>query len=197
VYAVGETTSTGVHGANRLASNSLLECVVFGAQLTKLEVDLSHLQIDTVIGIDAGFGDDLVAQFASIQTIRQELPRLMWQAAGICRDRDVLESAIEQVKLWQAEFANLPVSQLLTQLMPLQSIDLPADLAERDLRLWGETRNLLDIGLSILVSAAMRTESRGGHYRSDFPALDPTWQLHTLVQGDLWSKSSPVINEVL
>jgi L-aspartate oxidase len=205
VYAVGETTSTGVHGANRLASNSLLECVVFGARLTKLEVDLSHPQLDPVIKIDAGFGDGLVAQLDIIKTIRQELPRLMWQAAGICRDRAVLEAGIWQVKLWQAEFNALPISQLLTQLTPLHSnglpsaiaIDLPADLAERDLRIWGETRNLLDIGLSILVSAAMRTESRGGHYRSDFPAIDPTWQVHTLVQGDLWSKSSPVSNELL
>jgi L-aspartate oxidase len=38
----------------------------------------------------------------------------------------------------------------------------------------------------------MRTESRGGHYRTDFPSLDPHWQLHTLVRGDLWSKSVPI-----
>ena len=189
VYAVGETTSTGVHGANRLASNSLLECVVFGAQLTKLEIDLTHTKLDLSVNQIVGFNDDSINQLKRVQIIRQELPCLMWQTAGICREQDVLDEGVKQVKLWQAEFNALPISQLLTQLIPLQSIDLPANLTERDLRTWGETRNLLDIGLLILTSAAMRTESRGGHYRSDFPAIDPTWQVHTLVQGDSWSKS--------
>jgi L-aspartate oxidase len=192
VDAVGETTSTGVHGANRLASNSLLECVVFGAQLTKLEIDSPRAELDSAVSTTVRFSDNSVAQLDRVRAIRQELPRLMWQAAGICREQDVLDEGIKQVKVWQAEFNALPISQLLTQLVPLQSIDLPANLTERDLRTWGETRNLLDIGQLILTSAAMRTESRGGHYRSDFPAIDPTWQLHTLVQGDSWSKSDLV-----
>jgi L-aspartate oxidase len=66
---------------------------------------------------------------------------------------------------------------------------LPAGISEQELRTWGETRNLLEIGLLILTGAIIRTESRGGHYRTDFPSIDPTWQLHTLVSGDLWSKS--------
>jgi L-aspartate oxidase len=192
VDAVGETTSTGVHGANRLASNSLLECVVFGAQLTKLEIDSPRAELDSAVSTTVRFSDNSVAQLDRVRAIRQELPRLMWQAAGICREQDVLDEGIKQVKVWQAEFNALPISQLLTQLVPLQSIDLPANLTERDLRTWGETRNLLDIGQLILTSAAMRTESRGGHYRSDFPAIDPTWQVHTLVQGDSWSKSDLV-----
>lgn len=116
----------------------------------------------------------------------------MWQAAGICRDRDNLDRAIIQVKLWQAEFDDLALSRALTQLSPSQSWILPAGLDERDLQTWGETRNLLDIGRSILTGAAMRTESRGGHYRTDFPATAPDWQVHTLVRGDLWSKSGPI-----
>jgi L-aspartate oxidase len=192
VDAVGETTSTGVHGANRLASNSLLECVVFGAQLTKLEIDSPRAELDSAVSTTVRFSDNSIAQLDRVRAIRQELPRLMWQAAGICREQDVLDEGIKQVKVWQAEFNALPISQLLTQLAPLQSIDLPANLTERDLRTWGETRNLLDIGLLILTSAAMRTESRGGHYRSDFPAIDSIWQVHTLIQGDSWSKSDLV-----
>jgi L-aspartate oxidase len=192
VDAVGETTSTGVHGANRLASNSLLECVVFGAQLTRLEIDSPRAKLDSAVSTTVRFSDNSVAQLDRVRAIRQELPSLMWQAAGICREQDILDRGIKQVKVWQAEFNALPISQLLTQLAPLQSIDLPAHLTERDLRTWGETRNLLDIGLLILTSAAMRTESRGGHYRSDFPAIDPTWQVHTLVQGNSWSKSDLV-----
>jgi L-aspartate oxidase len=60
------------------------------------------------------------------------------------------------------------------------------------LRLWGETRNLLDLAALILTSAAFRTESRGGHYREDYPDTDPHWQVHTLVQGDRQWTSPPL-----
>ena len=190
LYAVGETTSTGVHGANRLASNSLLECVVFGAQLTKLEIASNDLELQLN---PIEFTPDIsLAQLATVQTIRQELPRLIWQSAGICREQSGIDAGIDRVKLWQAEFNALPISQLLTGILPLQTLEIPSNITEIDLRIWGETRNLLDIGLLILTSAAMRTESRGGHYRSDFPAIDPTWATHTLVQKDRWSKSNPI-----
>jgi L-aspartate oxidase len=197
VYAVGETTSTGVHGANRLASNSLLECVVFGAQLSKIEIEPQSIEpISVAAPQSTMWAESLAATIdsdkARILAIRQELPRLMWQAAGICRDRDRLDRAIARVKLWQTEFDTLALSRSIAQLSPPQTSALPAGLAERDLQTWGETRNLLDVGRLILTGAAMRTESRGGHYRTDFPTLDPDWQVHTLVRGELWSKSQPI-----
>jgi L-aspartate oxidase len=202
VYAVGETTSTGVHGANRLASNSLLECVVFGAQLTKISIEprtLSELEID-LISADISSLDRWVERLAEnagdwidqVQSIRQELPNLMWQAAGICREQSTLEIAIDRVKILQLEFDNLAISQLIIDLTPLQSGRLPPEISEQDLSTWGETRNLLEIGMLILTSALIRTESRGGHYRTDFPAIDPNWQLHTIVQGDRWFKSGSI-----
>jgi L-aspartate oxidase len=196
VYAVGETTSTGVHGANRLASNSLLECVVFGAQLAKLPIQPQLVAADLRSLERVELNLPLVNQVDQhkswvdiVKNIRQELPILMWQAAGICREQQSLELAINRVKLLQIEFNNLPISQLITQFLPPQTSILPAEISEQELRTWGETRNLLEIGLLILTGAIMRTESRGGHYRTDFPSIDPTWQLHTLVSGDLWSKS--------
>ena len=92
----------------------------------------------------------------------------MWQAAGICREDSSLKIAIERVKLLQLEFDQLSISQLITQVLPPQNSILPAEISEQDLRTWGETRNLLEIGLLILTGAMMRTESRGGHYRTDF-----------------------------
>ncbi|WP_309728200.1 L-aspartate oxidase [Chamaesiphon sp. OTE_75_metabat_556] len=200
VYAVGETTSTGVHGANRLASNSLLECVVFGAQLHEIAISsVPELSIDPIA--TAPLNVDLQLQQIAkttqiwsqqVSSIRQELPRLMWQAAGICRDRTSLETAIDRVKLLQTEFNLLAIGQLISQLTPPITINLPAGISQQDLYIWGETRNLLDIGLTILTGALMRTESRGGHYRTDFPTLDPSWQVHTIVQGDRWSKSDSI-----
>jgi L-aspartate oxidase len=197
VYAVGETTSTGVHGANRLASNSLLECVVFGAQLSKLSISPLAATIDSTLSnqleldlcLESLAGDDR-AWDDCVQRIRQELPDLMWQAAGVCREQISLDAAIDRVKLLQVEFDLLPITQLITQILPPQTTILPADISERDLRVWGEARNLLEIGLLILTGAAMRTESRGGHYRTDYPSIDPAWQVHMLVRSDLWSQSS-------
>jgi L-aspartate oxidase len=196
VYAVGETTSTGVHGANRLASNSLLECVVFGAQLSKLSIPPRVSTIDYTVSnrleldlcLENRSTDDRVWKDC-VQNIRQELPDLMWQAAGVCREQTSLDAAIERVKLLQVEFDLLPITQLITQILPPQTTILPAEISEDDLRVWGETRNLLEIGLLILTGATMRTESRGGHYRADYPSIDPSWQVHTLIQSDLWSQS--------
>ena len=198
VYAVGETTSTGVHGANRLASNSLLECVVFGAQLSKISIapqspadnlEIPHLTASSQLNWSEKITNNPADWIDRVRAIRQELPRLMWQAAGICREQNSLKLAIDRVIFLQSEFNDLPITQLITQLVPPQSLTLPAAISERDLCTWGETRNLLDIGRSILTGALMRTESRGGHYRTDFPAIDPDWQVHTLVARDSWFKS--------
>jgi L-aspartate oxidase len=201
LYAVGETASTGVHGANRLASNSLLECIVFGAQLSQIELDISSVSIVKaekpvfnlqLLSLTNSPLNDWEIQKEKIAQLRQELPRLMWQSAGICRHQDVLEKAIAQVEIWQQEFNSLPLSEYLIQLPPGQTVEFPLPDADRELRAWGETRNLLDVAYLILKSAALRTESRGGHYRLDFPQPDPSWQVHTLVQKEQYGKSRSV-----
>jgi L-aspartate oxidase len=182
LYAVGETASTGVHGANRLASNSLLECLVFGAQF-------SHLEPPKLVAplIESPQPLDLAAsELAWIAQIRQELPKLVWQGAGICREQVVLEQAIAQVETWLAEFQQLAVTQTLrhpktTQLQPEQFAQVQA---------WSELGNLFDVGLMVLKSASFRTESRGGHYRSDYPDTLESWQVHTLTQQQQWSKGA-------
>jgi L-aspartate oxidase len=195
LYAVGETASTGVHGANRLASNSLLECIVFGAQMANIQVTNVGLPTTPVLRsreFNTNASEWQVQQ-VQLETLREKLPRLVWQSAGICREQSRLETAIATIEAWQKDFAALPLSQFLFSLRPqeLASFELP-DI-ERQLRLWAETRNLLDVAGLILKSAAFRTESRGGHYRLDYPQTDLGWQVHTLVQTNHWWKS-PVVN---
>ncbi|MBD1812565.1 L-aspartate oxidase [Microcoleus vaginatus DQ-U2] len=193
LYAVGETASTGVHGANRLASNSLLECLVFGAQMGLLQLEG---------GTPEAFADQFEAgeileksisekDIEAIEKLRVELPNLVWQSAGICRGQRDLESAIVQLEIWRQEFASLPLSQTLDNLRPGQIIDFSPAEAENSsiLRNWGEVGNLLDIGYLIVKSAAFRTESRGGHYRVDYPLTDPDWCSHTLINQSNWYKS--------
>ncbi|PLZ97821.1 L-aspartate oxidase [Fischerella thermalis CCMEE 5196] len=194
LYAVGETASTGVHGANRLASNSLLECIVFGAQMAHLELKselVSEEPLPTVWEFVTDL-DNWHKQRAYLEDLRQKIPRLVWQYAGICREQSGLEIAIATVKSWQQDFADLQLSQFLLCLPPKQSVSFKLPDVERQLRLWAETHNLLDVAYLILTSAAFRKESRGGHYRLDYPQSDPNWQVHTLVQYYNWWKA-PVL----
>lgn len=196
LYAVGEVASTGVHGANRLASNSLLECLVFAAQLSKTllqpEVVSSSSEPEPHIHRLPVAVDDLSGQKLTIEHLRRELPTLMWQSAGICREEKVLKAAIAQIDHWKSKFAQLPLSKCLSNLQPGQSLALPLDNVDSEIRAWAETQNLLDVAQLILKSAVFRPESRGGHYRLDYPQSNASWQVHTLVQGQHWGKSAPI-----
>ncbi|MBF2050662.1 MAG: L-aspartate oxidase [Elainella sp. C42_A2020_010] len=195
LYAVGETASTGVHGANRLASNSLLECLVFGAQLAALEVPPPEAETAPMPDLDKPTPTAInlsTLDLAQIIEWRHRLARLIWQSAGICREQAGMEQAITQVETWRAEFAALSVSQALLAEMHSNSTLTLSNTEPKALRQWGELRNLLDIAMLMLKSAAFRTESRGGHYRTDYPQTDPNWQVHTLVEGERWYRSAPI-----
>ncbi len=205
LYAVGETASTGVHGANRLASNSLLECLVFGAKLAKIEVwqpAIEGMDHDVSPSTDQKQNWMAIpqAEWDWIDTLRAELPRLLWKSAGICREASTLEAAIAQVGQWRQHWNTLQATRFFTTARHGDSRSLlipksdPDDLTTCMARveLWGETRNLLDIGELILKSASFRQESRGGHYRSDFPATTSDWRVHTLITDDQVRRSPPI-----
>lgn len=198
LYAIGETASTGVHGANRLASNSLLECLVFAAQLAHIEIEENTVAKESVsvVRLPKGQGlrpslGDWGEEREKIALVRQSLPSLMWQSAGICREQGMLEKAIAQVISWREEFVSFTLNKYLLHLSSTEIITFDSPLAEAQLKLFAETSNLLDIAYLILKSAAFRTESRGGHYRTDYPNTEANWQVHTLVQGEHWHKSPP------
>jgi L-aspartate oxidase len=190
VYVVGEAGCTGVHGANRLASNSLLECLVFGAGFIDSDLEPAN----KLPGVENALADiDSVAinwtqQQQIIIAIRQELPGVMWQVAGIVREAASLRAGLEKIKGWQSQFSQLAISQVMSAMQSQQPAKLPLPLA--DLRLWAETRNLLNIAQLIVNSALFRTESRGGHFRSDFPTSDESWQKHTLIRTGQWTRSA-------
>ena len=186
LYAVGETASTGVHGANRLASNSLLECVVYAAQLAKLKPpSLSTIDAPPIKEVLVDWEEEMTL----VTSIRNQLPELMWQSAGICRHGATLDQAIAKIADWRSQMQDLTLHQYVTDLSPTQQFKLPHALAESQLKLYAETLNLIDIGYLILNSAAFRTESRGGHYRSDYPQMTADWQVHTVITGEQWHKS--------
>ncbi|HAN45756.1 MAG TPA: L-aspartate oxidase, partial [Cyanobacteria bacterium UBA8156] len=155
LYAIGETASTGVHGANRLASNSLLECFVFGDRLAQRLATLTTTVIPPeIVPTFPSPGEVPPCTVADIQ-------QLLWNAAGIVREGAILAKALAQVEHWRANH---------------RACFEPDSLA---------LRNLLDVAKLMLQSALARTESRGGHFRADFPDTDPHWAQHTLIQGDI------------
>lgn len=198
LYAVGENASTGVHGANRLASNSLLECLVYGAEL-------AHLPLEP--GVALGGWDraeplplaDLGAPWTTaedglehLRQRRQQLTQLMWDYAAISRHQTGLDTAIATLQSWRNEASQDALLAFVSPLQPGTALALPDSLSQPLIRSWGELRNLYDIAWLVLKSAAFRTESRGGHFRSDYPATTADWQVHTLVEAEQWHRSAPI-----
>lgn len=148
LYACGEVTSTGLHGANRLGSNSLLEGLVFGriAGQTSLAPK------------SAGFGQSIIkyqiphSELRHLDTsdVRNSLRAIMWRNVGITRKSPEMRQAIDQIRFWQRYVM---------------------DKAFDNSQGW-ELQNMLTVCLLITQSALARKESRGVHFRSDFPDTD-------------------------
>jgi L-aspartate oxidase len=162
LYACGECACTGVHGANRLASNSLLEGLVFGGRI-----------VADILGVNRPMPQWGEANLESIEQSNQvrqpkhefkrnQLQELMWEYVGIVREEDGLKKAVTVLEEWNNTFE------------PRRCI---ADI---------ELGNLLISGYSVAQAARARLESRGGHFRKDYPVSDNIdWQKHTVqVRGN-------------
>ena len=184
LYAIGETACTGVHGANRLASNSLLECIVFAAQFAHLNLEpMADQPVALSWRQETGnWADDN----ERISQIRQALPGLMWRSAGISRTEVGLTEGLEKIQAWREIVSQTRVAQYVLALDPTQGVEFSQPEAERQIRAVSETLNLLDNAYLILKSAQFRQESRGGHYRSDYPESSDNWQAHTRIEGEHW-----------
>ena len=153
LYAVGETTYTGLHGANRLASNSLLECVVLGKTCAEDIQSQIPSQLPRVTDWDESQVTDADEEVV-IAHNWDELRLLMWNYVGIVRTTRRLERALHRIKLLRSEIDDY----------------YAAFRVSRDLL---ELRNLVDCAELIVRSALMRHESRGLHYSRDYPQTLP------------------------
>ena len=156
LYAIGEMSYTGLHGANRLASNSLLECLVF-ARAAALEISETLVQSNRYLTLPH-WDDSRVTdsdEEVVIQHNWHELRLFMWDYVGIVRTTKRLERALHRVELLQQEiedyYQNFKVSNNLLEL-----------------------RNLVQVAELIIKCAMERKESRGLHYTLDYPDLLPT-----------------------
>ncbi len=151
LFVCGEVAATGVHGANRLASNSLLEAVVFARRVVAAAIDPPSLQPGIFANVQLGPGPRPGAQPLDRATIQQ----IMWENVGILRDRERLREAAEDLLGGMAD---------------------PLELTRAAI----ENANLTLAGLFSAHAAYERPESRGAHFRLDFPEPEPDLARPTL-----------------
>jgi L-aspartate oxidase len=149
LWASGEVASTRLHGANRLASNSLLEAMVFGLEVGR------NIKTDwrSRIGSNLSIPEFLIQAGPESLSIRGSLQQLMWENVGLVRNETSLNQALEEIAKIEEQSAKIP----------------------------GELKNMLLAARLITQSALERKESRGVHYRSDFPETSDQYADHLYV----------------
>jgi L-aspartate oxidase len=154
LFAAGEVACSGVHGANRLASNSLLEGLVFGTRAAQAAVAFAsqasdRASVPPLAALEPQFGT-----LSDAEKLRSSVRRVMWGKVGLVRTGDSLAAAAAQLGRWDRQ-----VSQALRT-----RVDL-------------EVKNLVQVARSIAEAALWRENSVGAHYRADFPGLPSAGQL--------------------
>ncbi len=184
LYAVGEVASTGVHGANRLASNSLMECLVFARKMSSIvlnepskfkKFDRSCREFD--------FQDPKEDQISQISEKIDNLRKLCWSNLGVSRNKVNMSKFLNYI---QNDIDKLNKNDLLNSLEKIK-FDQKIKLSERNrraLNLLLDLKNRQITTITLLKACLFREESRGGHYRDDFPDKDKNWECHTRQQLD-------------
>ena len=162
LFAAGETACTGVHGANRLASNSLLESVVFSkriVQRTEMTAPSESRQPSAVSCLYCLPRREVLPKVPPLNL--PNLQSLMWDKVGIIRSGKSLKEAASILATWES-------------LLP-QSTDRPSY----------ELNNLVLCARLMTEAALLREESRGAHFRTDFPRTSPEWQRHIVFRKNV------------
>jgi L-aspartate oxidase len=177
LWAVGECASTGLHGANRMGSNSLLEALVDGTAAGRAAAE-EGVTLDSA-GRPARPSGEVRSGHAAlsnpapagirvnIQDVTYSLKSLMWRQMGIERDARMLEAGLASIELWTRAVH---------------------ELAPPEPRSW-ELLNMLTVARLATLGALARTESRGVHFRTDHPDPDPAWRAHTELRPVLADES--------
>ena len=153
LYAIGEVACTGLHGANRLASNSLLECVVSAYELADYlsfaNLEVSDIIDDSILETIKQYESNEEYHEVNIGKLKTKLQQIMWDLVGIERTKEDMQEALAVIAKLENEFKYKNKCSTFEEY---------------------EFRNLLCVSKIITTLALQRCESRGGHYRKDFPS---------------------------
>ena len=161
LFAAGEVACNGVHGANRLASNSLLEGLVFGCRAAKSAASFpAGSKPAQLKSLAARFVTGPVSTLDDGEKLRNSLRRLMWEKVGLVRTGDSLVQALAQLSRWDTQIQG--------------SLHARADL---------EVKNMIQVARCITEAALGREHSLGAHYREDFPSCKGSvWKTHSQIR---------------
>lgn len=167
LYAIGECASTGFHGANRLASNSLLECIVCAHELVNY-LSFNNLEppkrIDeTIMATIEKYSEPISDELFDVEDIKNQLKSIMWNYAGIIRDENLLLKGLDEIYKLKSVFNRK------TKCLNKDEYEL---------------RNMLCTAQLIIKAALKRQESRGAHYRTDFPAMREDAVHNCVIKGE-------------
>jgi L-aspartate oxidase len=166
LFAAGEVACSGVHGANRLASNSLLEGLVFGARAAESAAEYAGRpgpsRDGSAVGREArGEPGEEDRSELEMEKLLNSLRRLMWAKVGIIRNREGLVSALAQLEKWEERLGD-----------------------RRQVRRELEVRNMVTVGRLVATAALRREHSLGAHFRSDFPEeFSAGWDRHIRLEA--------------
>ena len=167
LHVIGEAAHTGFHGANRLASNSLLECLVMAKECSENIKNISDANFSHGINKLPKWDDSYVSESKENIVISHnwdELRKIMWSYVGIVRSDRRLFRAAQRIKIIENEVNEYYHKHKLT-----------SDLLE--------LRNIIEVSNLIIKSALIRKESRGLHYSEDYPLLNKKFEKNTYIQG--------------
>ncbi len=174
IFAAGEAACVSVHGANRLGSNSLLETLVYGRETGNAMVNFlkshksmeSNSNVDSIINTAYSYIKRETGEHFG--TLLNELRDIMWDNVGVFRDQKKLEEAVRKISDLRKRSLNMYVTD--------KSNNYNTEAFNAF-----ETRNMLDVAFAISSAALNRKETRGAHYRDDYPNRDDdNWMKHTI-----------------
>ena len=173
LWACGEVANTGVHGANRLASNSLLEAVVYARRVAKGIRGRRTARDEVPLPLQDAPGAPVAGAEQDLESIIAATRKAVSRHVGIVRSGPGLQQALRELRALDRRLNQVPRGELQD----------PAGAFDRVLR-WSEAQNLLLVARLVASAALDREESRGAHYREDFPHALPEWQRHQSLTVD-------------
>ena len=191
LYAVGEVASTGVHGANRLASNSLMECLVFAKKMSTINLEFSSTKFINRRSRSVHLQNVDKDLFTKISINIETLRKSCWENIGVSRSKHKMELFFHDLGKDKSAFIDNSLLNIIKEV----EIDQKLNFNEQDRRALNLLIDLQNrqITTKLLVEACLfREESRGGHYRIDYQNKNDLWKCHSNQRRNHKIRKSPI-----
>ena len=193
LYAVGEVASTGIHGANRLASNSLMECLVFAKKMSTINLESSTTKSINRINKSFDLSDVDKDLFSKISTNIETLRKSCWENIGVSRSKNKMKLFYSNFGKDKSAIIDNSILNIIKEVEVSEKISFD-EQHRRALNLLIDLQNR-QITTRLLVEACLfREESRGGHYRIDYPNKNDLWKCHSNQRRNQKIVKSPIQN---